>query len=142
MVYLDANVLIYPLVYNASLPQAVTATKVLRCVESGGINAVTSYLSWDEVVWVVWRLLGAEDAVAAGYKLLAFPRLKLLAVNEAVIFKAQWMVERYGLKPRGAIHAATAVIADEDTIVSDDKDFDKVESLNRVGVEEFARGLV
>ena len=46
MVYLDANVLIYPLVYNASLPQAAAATKVLRCVESGG----------DQCCYVVFKL--------------------------------------------------------------------------------------
>jgi len=89
----------------------------------------------------VLKLLGLRDAVSAGYKLLAFPKLKLLEVNEAVIFKAQWIIERYSLRPRDAIHAATALVSGESLIVSDDKDFDNVREFRRVGVMEFARNL-
>ncbi|RLE87924.1 MAG: hypothetical protein DRJ49_05745 [Thermoprotei archaeon] len=141
MVYLDANVFIYPLIYDTSLAQATAAIRVLRCVADGSLPAVTSYLTWDEVVRVVLKLLGLRDAVSAGYKLLAFPKLKLLEVNEAVIFKAQWIIERYSLRPRDAIHAATALVSGESLIVSDDKDFDNVREFRRVGVMEFARNL-
>ena len=141
MVYLDANVLIYPLVYKPMLPQAAASIEILKYIERGEITAVTSFLSWDEVVWVVWKLLGPDDAVSAGYKLLAFPNLKFVDVDEAVVYKAQLLVERYRLKPRDAIHAASALIAGERTIVSDDSDFDRVRELERVSVEEFARKL-
>ncbi len=141
MVYLDANVLVYPLVYEPLLPQAAASIDILRRIEKGEITAVTSFLSWDEVVWVVWKLLGPDDAVSAGYKLLAFPNLKFVDVDEAVVYKAQLLVERCRLKPRDAIHAASALIAGERTIVSDDSDFDRVRELERVSVEEFARKL-
>ncbi|RLE64307.1 MAG: hypothetical protein DRN53_01000 [Thermoprotei archaeon] len=45
MVYLDANVFIYPLIYDTSLAQATAAIRVLRCVADGSLPAVTSYLT-------------------------------------------------------------------------------------------------
>jgi predicted nucleic acid-binding protein len=41
-------------------------------------------------------------------------------------------MERYGLKPRDAIHAATAMENRITVIVSYDKDFDRIRELKRV----------
>jgi len=40
-------------------------------------------------------------------------------------------MERYPLKPRDAIHAATALAEEASTILSDDADFDAVKELHR-----------
>ena len=141
MVYLDANVFIYPIIYDTVLEQARASMKILNSVVEGLTPAVTSYLTWDEVVWVVLKTLGIRDAIQAGYKLLAFPRLKFYEVDESVIFKSQLLIEKYNLKPRDAIHVATALISGEEIIVSDDKDFDEVGEIKRVSVVEFAHNI-
>ena len=55
-------------------------------------------------------------------KFLAFPNLKLLGVKKGTVFKAQEIMEKYKMKPRDAIHAATALENNIFDIVSYDKD--------------------
>ena len=59
-----------------------------------------------------------------------------MAVEESTIRRAQRFVEKYKLKPRDAIHAATAISHGISQIISDDPDFDKVSELERIGLEK------
>ncbi|MHA1261420.1 MAG: type II toxin-antitoxin system VapC family toxin [Candidatus Freyarchaeota archaeon] len=63
-----------------------------------------------------------------------------ISVGESAILQAQKLVERYGLKPRDAIHAAAALDKNL-TMVSDDTDFDVVKGLKRIGIKEFSTKL-
>lgn len=139
-VYLDSNVFIYPVIYEG-LPKSEGARAVLEAVERGELRAYTSTLTWDEVVWVVRRLLSEKDSVAVGRKLLGFPNLKFVAVSEEVVARAQRLVEKYGLKPRDSIHCASSILVGARTVVSDDEDLDVVKELSRVAVEDLARRL-
>ncbi len=76
---------------------------------SGKLKACSSTLTWDEVTWVTLKVLGEIDAVEQGRKFLAFPNLTLISITEEVITKAQHLMEKYGLKPRDAIHAAACI---------------------------------
>jgi len=66
-------------------------------------------ITWDEVVWVVRKIFGLEPSVEQGKRFLTFPNLKFLAIKENVVLRAQWLLERYGIKPRDALHTATAI---------------------------------
>ncbi|RLF03144.1 MAG: VapC toxin family PIN domain ribonuclease [Thermoprotei archaeon] len=135
MVYLDANVFLYPLLYDPEVePKAERASRLLLRVASGELRAVTSALTWDEVVWVVWRLVERDYALRAGEKLLTFPNLVIVAVSPRSVRRAQALASRYGLKPRDAIHAAVAIEHGDSRIVSDDEDFDRVRELERVPI--------
>jgi len=48
--YVDSNVFIAPLLYDA--PRSEAAAAVLKMIETKKISAYTSTLTWDEVVWV------------------------------------------------------------------------------------------
>ena len=135
MVYLDANVFLYPLLYDPEVePKAERASRLLLRVASGELRAVTSALTWDEVVWVVWRLVERDYALRAGEKLLTFPNLVIVAVSPRSVRRAQALASRYGLKPRDAIHAAVAIEQGDSRIVSDNEDFDRVRELERVPI--------
>ncbi|OIO24439.1 hypothetical protein AUJ14_06150 [Candidatus Micrarchaeota archaeon CG1_02_55_22] len=54
--------------------------------------------------------------------------ITFLPVSPAIITSAQSLVEVYSLKPRDAIHIATALAAGCNCIVSDDTDFDAVKA--------------
>jgi predicted nucleic acid-binding protein len=56
-IYIDSNIFISPLIYEDS-PLASSSKRVLAMVEKGETTAYTSTLTWDEVVWVVRRVLG------------------------------------------------------------------------------------
>lgn len=58
--------------------------------------------------------------------------MKPLGVKKSTVFKAQEIMEKYKMKPRDAIHAATALENKITDIVSYDKDFDEVEGIKRI----------
>jgi uncharacterized protein len=132
MAYLDSNVFVYAVTHDPERnAKAREAIGVLRQVEEGEIKGITSSLTWDELSWVVWRLHGREAALKAGAAFLKLQNLSLHAVNLSVILRAQELAGRYTLKPRDAIHVATALTAGEKEIISDDADLDVVSALKR-----------
>ena len=110
MVYVDSNVFIYPIIYDErSVEEAKRSRALLLKIASGSAEASTATITWDELVWVVWRVLGEEEARKKGRLFLEFPNLRLLAVKRSTILNAQRLMDKYGLKPRDAIHAAAAL---------------------------------
>src|ERR1700731_199198 len=109
-------------------------------IEAERVEAFTSVLSWDEVSWVVTKVLGRADGVAAGKKLLSFPHLRLVEANSAVMSTAQSLFESYsskGLGPRDAIHCASAVTRKITSIASDDSGMDVVKEVKRIPLEAY-----
>jgi predicted nucleic acid-binding protein len=136
-VYADSNVFILPAIHGDS-SRGSAATKILRKIESGEVLAYTSYLTWDEVAWVVYRVLGKADSIEMGKKLIRFPNLRFVEVSESVIAKSQSLVEKYHLRPRDAIHCASAVSREISLFLSDDGDFDVVKEIKRVPLESLS----
>jgi predicted nucleic acid-binding protein len=69
MPYIDSNVFIYPVIYpTESQQKAKKAKEILLKIENGDISAHTSTLTWDEVVWVVGKLLSRDDGINQGKK--------------------------------------------------------------------------
>jgi len=131
--YVDSNVFIYPIIYDPeSIPEAARARAKLQEIAFGTIKAFTSTLTWDEVTWVTRRLFGSEKAATQGLIFLKLPNLQLLKVDSEVIHQAQSLLEKHNLKPRDAIHAATAIKNKLNRIISYDEDFDTVPNLVRI----------
>lgn len=131
--YIDSNIFIHPILHDpASVPKAAKAKAKLKQVAEGKIDGYTSTLTWDEVVWATRRFFGQDAAVAQGSVFLKAPNLRLLPVDTEVIFKAQEIAQKYGLKPRDCVHAATALKSKIDQILTYDPDFDSVPGLKRI----------
>lgn len=132
MVYLDSNVFLYAILYDeSSNTKPKRAANILKEVEDGKIRGFSSLLTWDEVVWVVWKLYGYEYALRAGASMLRIPNMAFVGVDERIILRAHDLVERHRLKPRDAIHVSTAMLIGEREMVSDDADFDGVKDVER-----------
>ena len=84
------------------------------------MSALTSTLTWDEVVWVVSKVMGRNEGVSQGKKLLGFPNLEFVVADENVLARAQKLVEKYKLSPRDSIHVASALQKRTRTVISDD----------------------
>src|SRR5437667_10063226 len=82
--YADAGLFLVPVLQSDRVPPAVSAARFLEALARGTRKVSTSTLTWDEVVYVVRRLLGPEDSVAKGAGLLAFPTLPWQRVDGAV----------------------------------------------------------
>ena len=136
MIYLDSNVFLYAVLYSAeSQPKARKAKEILREIETGSLAAATSTLTWDEVVWIVSKTISRTDSIAQGQKLLGFPNLEFINVDEAILAQAQRLMTIYKLRPRDSIHVASALNRRVKTIISDDEDFDQVKELKRTPLQ-------
>jgi len=133
LLYVDSNLFIYPIIYDSNvMPEAARAKQKLLEIASGSVKACTSTLTWDEVTWITRRLFGSEKAAEQGASFLKLPNLKLLKVDMEIVSYAQALLEKHDLKPRDAIHAATAVKNGISEILSYDEDFDTVPDLVRL----------
>src|SRR3989344_928160 len=119
--YTDANVFI-----QAILRDDNNSKKVLQKIIRKEIDGITSILSWDELVYILEKFINKDIAVIEGKKFLIFPNLTFIDAKKETIMKAQKLVEEYNLKPRDAIHAATAINLNINEIISEDDDFDKI----------------
>ena len=132
MPYIDSNVFIYPILYTAEVePKVKKAKQILLGIEKGELSGCTSTLTWDEVVWVVSKTLGKSEGINQGQKLLGFPNLEFINVDENILGHAQALMSKYNLSPRDSIHIASAIERKIKTIISDDKDADQVTEIKR-----------
>lgn len=132
MPYIDSNVFIYPVLYTIEAePKAKKASQILLSIEKGELQAYTSTLTWDEVVWVVSKQMGRNEGINQGQKLLGFPNLEFIGVDANVLSQAQALIDKHNLTPRDSIHIASAIQRKTKTIISDDKDIDQVPEIER-----------
>lgn len=139
MVYVDANPFIYGAIEEHSDEKAIQSRAILTKIATQRISAATSILTWDELVWVCKKNLAIALAVEIGQSFLSMPNLSLVDANKPVAEKASALMAEYGLKPRDAIHAATAILNGEREIITDDADFDRVKELRRISLAEASR---
>ncbi len=129
MRYFDSNFFIYAAIDGGKTGQ--WARELLNSIESGKESAVTSALTYDEFFWKVKREKGFEAALIATEALLEMPNLRFLEVDDEVIWKSFELIRNHKMDPRDSIHAACALLHGVFTIVTEDKDFDKIDELNR-----------
>ncbi len=129
MIYLDSCVPIYAALNPG--PRGTWSRDLLSRIESGDESAVTSTLTLDEFTYKVRETEGAEASVEAGRILLNIPNLKFVPVDYEVLWRSMELVEKLGLYARDSIHAATALLLDLTTVISEDKDFDVILELER-----------
>jgi predicted nucleic acid-binding protein len=135
MYYIDANVFIYVALYEGRKHEHARA--LLEAVENGSEGAATAALTLDEVVWVLSQEASRSVALEQGQRLLDIPNLRFVDVEGATLVgMLQQMRRNEHLRPRDAIHLATMESAGIYTIVSDDSDFDRVDDVDRRGLEE------
>ncbi|MEK6896500.1 MAG: type II toxin-antitoxin system VapC family toxin [Nanoarchaeota archaeon] len=130
MIYLDANIFIYPNTGEGAKSGACIT--ILNKVIKNEMQAGTSVLTWDEVHYALQKEIGKEKATEQSKELFTMPNLALFGADIKTIESAQQIVEKYNLKPRDAIHVATAILNNCVEIISDDSDFDRIRELKRI----------
>ncbi len=128
MIYVDANIFILSILNKGDRGRKAKA--FLKRIHSDATDACTSYLTWDELTWAILLNCGRSAAVEAGRAFLRISNLRLINVDSEILYKAGQMMSMYGIHPRDAIHAASAIQMGA-KMLSEDKDFDKVEGLKR-----------
>ena len=120
-VYVDANIFLNAILYEPDEnEEARRAIEFLDTIRKGAIHAMTSALTWDEFVWVLRKEMDEATAKAKGREFLSFPHLHFVDITASLISKAQDILEQHGVKPRDAIHLATAVASGAGTFATFD----------------------
>jgi len=133
MKYLDANIFIYAFIDVGD--KGNRARLLLKKIREGKEVAATSALTFDEVFWIVKKEKGFDNALKACKALLEMPNLICFDVNDEVIWRAYELIKRYRLDPRDSIHISCALTHGVFTLISEDKDFDRVKEIERKGLK-------
>ena len=139
MIYLDANVFVLASLNNEE--RGDRARTLLRDVQSGELEAASSTLTFDELVWAVKKHRTLEDSVLAGEAFLNMPRLNLVAATGDILASALLSMKKYRLDPRDSIHLASAMSAGAKALVSADRHFDRVREVKRKDITELTQPL-
>lgn len=137
MFYIDANLFIY-----ASLDKGNSGEQsrdIIGLLNTGKIKGITSSLTLDEVIWIVWKEKSKELGIRAGKEIFEIANLEVVDVSEKTILSAIELMEKYNLKPRNAIHVSVAIEHGVFTIISKDNDFDKIKEIERLDFEDTLR---
>jgi predicted nucleic acid-binding protein len=127
--YVDANVFIFAR-FNTD-HKGVRARRLLESIPPGE-QAVTSVLALDEIMWVMQKNKFGTKVREVIEDIYHMQNVVVKPVADHIPLDALNYVEAYSLKPRDAFHAALMRELGEDTIVSDDKDFDKIKGIKRI----------
>lgn len=131
MLYLDANFFVFALLDKTG--KGEEARRIQRMIVEGRDSAVTSSLALDEVMWVLIKNKREHLLRVAIEGIYHTPNLNVVEVSPLAPLLALEFIEKYGLKPRDAFHLAVMREIRVETIVTDDKDFEKVEWVKRMG---------
>jgi len=133
MIYLDTNF------FAKAVLEGGNAKKVLLEIALGKESAATSLITWDEFLWVLKRhLKNYVLAKSEAEKLLILPNIVFYDLTFEIIKKAQEIVKIYPeAKPRDAIHVASALYNNINTIITDDVDFDQFKGIKRIAINQF-----
>lgn len=130
MIYLDTTVFVLAVASGGK------AQQLLQEIALGNIKASTSVITWDETIWALKHTIkDYAFAKIEGNRLLLLPNMVFFDLSFEIVKKAQELIDKYPtIRPRDALHAATAIMQEIDTIVSEDSDFDTVKELKRIAL--------
>jgi hypothetical protein len=134
MVYLDANFFIFSLLDRTEVGE--DARKIYQKMVDGKLNTATSSLTFDEVMWVLIKADKRHLVKDTVNDIYQTQNLTIVPVSISVPLNAIDLILD-GLNPRDAFHVAVMMENRISTIISDDRDFEKVESVRCFNFRDF-----
>ena len=133
--YIDSNIFIFA--YSEDKENGVICRKILDLIIENKITAFTSTLTFDEIFNKIMRLKDKQTALIVSDLFLNLNNLKFIEVDLNIVSSSLFLLKKYNLGPRDAIHLACAFSKDLKNIITNDKDFDKIEEIKRHDIKEF-----
>src|SRR3989338_3824099 len=133
MFYIDANIFVYSVFLN---DKGEKARQALQLVQDSKIHAITSVLTFDEVVWSLRKHINEETAIAATKSFFLLPELAICDVTHKIFLDSLDIMQHEKMKPRDAIHVATMRENKILKIISEDSDFDKIKNIKRISLDK------
>ncbi|MCK4347135.1 MAG: type II toxin-antitoxin system VapC family toxin, partial [Thermoplasmatales archaeon] len=102
--YIDSNIFIFASTDKGKLGQ--NCRGIIRRINEQKIACAASFLVVDEVMWILKKNVGRDDAIKITKAMLSMP-IKWVEVDKSVIIKMIDIFEKTTLDPRDAIHIAS-----------------------------------
>ncbi len=135
MIYLDSNIFIFAAIDGGELGGKARA--IIDAVNRNQLEAMTSAITFDELVHIVRKNRDSSLAVKTGRAFLELNTLVIIDVNRRILDEALFLIEKYNFRPMDSIHLAAMRINRIDEILSEDSDFDKVKEIKRISLNKF-----
>ncbi|MGA1822956.1 MAG: type II toxin-antitoxin system VapC family toxin [Thermoplasmatota archaeon] len=136
--YIDSNIFIFAALDRSDLGD--NCRKILDMIQNGDLTCASSYLTIDEVIWIIKKKLGKEKAVKIANAALSLP-VRWIDVDREIIHR---MIDHFGdqdLDPRDCLHLSSMRSSGINTILSEDQDFDTVKGIRRLGVGDLLKDI-
>jgi predicted nucleic acid-binding protein len=129
--YLDSSTLIHAIDKSAEYHNQ--CLNILTKAARGQINTATSLETLEETLFILSKLTTTTTAIRATRDFLRMKKIRKCEMHSTVLEKALEIIETTPLKrPKDAINVATMLENQILTIISEDKDYDKVNLIQRI----------
>lgn len=134
-VFIDSNIPMYWAGRDSEYKEPCRA--VLEAAARGKIDCCTSSEVLQEILYRFWALrdIATGHAIFDGFLVVVS---QVLPVGEEDVRMARKLQEKYELGPRDLIHAAVMLNNEVTTIVTADRDFDKIKGIERLDPLDFS----
>lgn len=127
LIALDTSIWIYH--FEGSVAHGQAADSVLEAVSEGRVAGVVSELVLLELLVAPLKKGAQDTADEIELTLQHFPHLQLAPVTRGVLARAAEIRARYGLRTPDAIMIATAIEFEATLAVTNDRDWQKVDEI-------------
>ena len=129
--FLDSTTLIHAIDKNAEYHDE--CLDVITRAAKGQINTATSLETLEETLFILSKLTTTTTGLRATWDFLKMTKIKKCEMNQTILEQALEIIETTPLKrPKDAINVATMLEHDIQTIISEDKEYDKVSLIQRM----------
>ena len=129
--FLDSTTLIHAIDKNAECHNE--CLNVITRATKGQINTATSLETLEETLFILSKLTTTTTALRATQDFLKMTKIRKFEMNQTILEQALEIIETTQLKrSKDAINVATMLEHDIQTIISEDKDYDKVSLIQRI----------
>lgn len=130
--YIDSNIFIFAALDRTELGD--NCRRVLEMIQNNDLTCASSYLTIDEVIWVLKKKLGKENAVRIAKASMSLP-VRWIDIDRAIMSRMIEQFSDHNLDLRDSLHLSSMKSAGINTILSEDGDFDNVKGIKRLDVE-------
>ena len=136
--FLDSFTLIHAIDKNSRFHEECLNV-VIKCAK-GEIDAATSLETLEETLYILSKLTTCSIALGVISDLLKMSKIKKYEMNLSIFEQALEIIETTPLKrPKDAINVATMLENKIRLIISEDKDYDKVQLIQRIHPKEIVK---
>ncbi len=129
--FLDSTTLIHAIDKNAEYHNE--CLNVIARAAKGQIDTAISLETLEETLFILSKLTTTTTALRATRDFLKMNKIRKFEMNQTILEQALEIIETTPLKrPKDAINVATMLEHDIQTIISEDKDYDKVGLIRRI----------